>query len=79
MGETGEEVFIGREWVQNKNFSEDTARLVDAEVKRIVEEARSRCRKLLEDNIQHLHAIADALLEPECGAVGRYRRATGRR
>ena len=65
IGETGEEVFIGREWVQNKNFSEDTARLVDAEVKRIVEEARSRCRKLLEDNLTHLHAIADALLERE--------------
>lgn len=65
VGETGEEVFIGREWVQNKNFSEDTARLVDAEVKRIVEEARSRCRKLLEDNRQHLDAIANALLERE--------------
>lgn len=65
VGETGEEVFIGREWVQNKNFSEDTARLVDAEVKRIVEEARLRCRKLLEENIKHLHGIAEALLERE--------------
>ncbi len=65
IGETGEEVFIGREWVQNKNFSEDTARLVDAEVKRVVETARSTCRELLQTNIQYLHAIADALLERE--------------
>ena len=65
IGETGEEVFIGREWVQNKNFSEDTARLVDAEVKRIVEEAHARCRKLLEDNEETLHRIARALLERE--------------
>ena len=65
IGETGEEVFIGREWVQNKNYSEETARLVDAEVKRIVEEAHSRCRKLLEDNADILHRIASALLERE--------------
>lgn len=65
IGETGEEVFIGREWVQNKNYSEETARLVDAEVKRIVEEAHSRCRKLLEDNAEILHRIAQALLERE--------------
>lgn len=65
IGETGEEVFIGREWVQNKNYSEETARLVDAEVKRIVEEAHSRCRKLLDDNSETLHRIAAALLERE--------------
>ena len=65
IGETGEEVFIGREWVQNKNYSEETARLVDAEVKRIVEEAHARCRKLLEDNADILHRIANALLERE--------------
>ncbi len=65
IGETGEEVFIGREWVQNKNFSEDTARLVDSEVKRIVTEARTHCHELLEENIKHLHAIAEALLERE--------------
>ena len=65
IGETGEEVFIGREWVQNKNFSEDTARLVDSEVKRIVEEAHSRCRQLLEENLDALHRIAQALLDRE--------------
>ena len=65
IGETGEEVFIGREWVQNKNFSEDTARLVDAEVKRIVQEAHERCTALLKENDKELHSIAQALLERE--------------
>ncbi len=65
IGETGEEVFIGREWVQNKNYSEETARIVDAEVKSIVAEARERCRKLLKDNEETLHRIARALLERE--------------
>ncbi|MDR1658754.1 MAG: ATP-dependent zinc metalloprotease FtsH [Desulfovibrio sp.] len=65
IGETGEEVFIGREWIQNKNFSEDTARLVDGEVKRIVEEAHGRCRELLQSRSEVLNRIAQALLERE--------------
>ena len=65
IGETGEEVFIGREWIQNKNFSEETARVVDLEVKKIVTEAHTRCHKLLEDNVETLHRIAQALLERE--------------
>jgi cell division protease FtsH len=65
IGETGEEVFIGREWIQNKNYSEDTARLVDAEVKRIIDNAHSRCRELLQSNGDILRRIADALLERE--------------
>ncbi|MBO4368529.1 MAG: ATP-dependent zinc metalloprotease FtsH [Desulfovibrio sp.] len=65
IGETGEEVFIGREWVQNKNFSEETARQVDIEVRKIVDEAHARCHKLLEENIEILHRIAKALLERE--------------
>ncbi|MBQ7738460.1 MAG: ATP-dependent zinc metalloprotease FtsH [Desulfovibrionaceae bacterium] len=65
IGETGEEVFIGREWIQNKNFSDETARIVDLEVKKIVNEAHERCHKLLEENLPILHRIASALLERE--------------
>ncbi|MBR4742233.1 MAG: cell division protein FtsH, partial [Desulfovibrio sp.] len=65
IGETGEEVFIGREWVQNKNFSEETARIVDLEVKKIVNEAHERCHVLLKENLATLHRIAEALLERE--------------
>ena len=65
IGETGEEVFIGREWVQSKNFSEETARIVDVEVKKIVTEAHTHCTKLLKENLDILHRIANALLERE--------------
>ncbi|MBQ7584901.1 MAG: AAA family ATPase, partial [Desulfovibrionaceae bacterium] len=65
IGETGEEVFIGREWIQNKNFSEETARMVDVEVKKIVTEAHENCHKLLSENLEVLHRIAKALLERE--------------
>ncbi|MDO5536847.1 MAG: ATP-dependent zinc metalloprotease FtsH, partial [Desulfovibrionaceae bacterium] len=65
IGESGQEVFIGREWVQNKNYSEHTAQLVDREVRRILDEAHERCRRLLTDNIEILHRIAEALLVRE--------------
>ncbi|MCR5814391.1 MAG: ATP-dependent zinc metalloprotease FtsH [Desulfovibrio sp.] len=65
IGETGEEVFIGREWVQNKNFSEETARQVDVEVRKIVDEAHAHCKELLSEHIEILHRIAEALLERE--------------
>lgn len=65
IGEQGEEVFIGREWNQSRNYSDETARLVDAEVKRIVQTARSSARELIESNMELLEKIAASLLERE--------------
>ncbi|ABB38312.1 ATP-dependent metalloprotease FtsH [Oleidesulfovibrio alaskensis G20] len=65
IGEQGEEVFIGREWAHSRNYSEETARMVDAEVKRIIDEAREKARTLLQENLDTLHRIAEALLERE--------------
>ncbi|KAF1075491.1 ATP-dependent zinc metalloprotease FtsH [Halodesulfovibrio sp. MK-HDV] len=65
IGEQGEEVFIGREWNQSRNYSDETARLVDAEVKRMVESARSAARELIEGNMELLEKIAASLLERE--------------
>ncbi len=65
IGESGQEVFIGREWVQSKNYSEDTAQLVDKEVHDILHNAHDRCRKLLSDNIDVLHKVAEALMSRE--------------
>ncbi len=65
IGESGQEVFIGREWVQDKNYSEETAEIVDKEVHGIINNAHDRCRKLLSDNINILHAIAEALISRE--------------
>lgn len=65
IGEQNDEVFLGRDWGHSRNYSEETARVVDAEIKKFVETARENCRRLLSDNIHLLHAIADALLERE--------------
>ena len=60
-----EEVFLGHSVSQSKNISEQTARIIDEEVIRIVVEAEKRARKILEDNIKYLHIIAKGLLEYE--------------
>ncbi len=65
IGEQNQEVFIGREWVSHREHSEETARLVDAEVKRIVDNAMNTAETLLRDNIDILHKLAEALLEYE--------------
>jgi cell division protease FtsH len=65
VGENDEQVFLGRELGHQKNYSEETSRLVDSEVKRIIQEAYDRGRRLLEDNVDVLHSIAKALLDHE--------------
>ena len=65
VGEQSQEVFIGREWVANREHSEETARLVDSEVKKIIDTAMSTADRLLRENIDCLHRIADALLDRE--------------
>ncbi len=65
IGEQSQEVFIGREWVANREHSEETARLVDAEVKRIIDAAMERADALLREHIDGLHRVAEALLERE--------------
>jgi cell division protease FtsH len=64
-GEKDEEIFLGRDMVAHKNFSEDTSRQIDAEVRDIVEKCHARAKDLLSGNIEMLHAIAKALLERE--------------
>ena len=65
IGEQNQEVFIGREWVSHREHSEETARLVDAEVKRLVDAAMSTADTLLRDNMEILHTLAALLLERE--------------
>ncbi len=60
-----EEVFLGHSVAQSKNVSDDTAKVIDLEVKRLVEEAKTKARKILTDNIDQLHIIAKGLLEYE--------------
>jgi len=50
---------------RQKDYSEETALLIDGEIKRIVLEAASRAKQILQENIEKLHALARALLERE--------------
>ena len=59
------EVFLGRSVTKTTNISEETMRKVDAEVRRIIDEQYAIARKLIEDNKDKMHAMANALLEWE--------------
>ena len=65
IGDNGEDGYLGADWMKRQNYSEDTARLVDEEIKGIVREAHQRCADLLQENMETLHRIAAALLERE--------------
>ena len=60
-----EEVFLGHAVTQTKNVSEATAKVIDEEIRRIVDEADEKCRGIISENVEQLHAIANALLEYE--------------
>jgi cell division protease FtsH len=64
-GRKEEEVFLGRDILQSKDYSEQTSITIDEEVKRIVTDNYNRARKLLEANLSTLHRMAKYLLEHE--------------
>jgi len=64
-GANQEEVFLGHSVAQQQNMSEETAKKVDMEVRRIVEEAYTQAETLLEKHKDELHKLAEALLEYE--------------
>ncbi len=64
-GSDREEVFLGYSMGNPKNIAATTASKVDAEVKRIVEDAYVRARKILTENLDELHTLATALLDYE--------------
>jgi cell division protease FtsH len=66
FGRKEEEIFIGREISQVRDYSEQTAQLIDAEVQRIVSEADDTARRFLLENRDRLNRLASALLEREC-------------
>ncbi len=65
FGAKEEEVFLGREITRTKNYSEQTAILIDEEIRRIVTSAMRRAEKIIRENIDTLHRLANALLERE--------------
>jgi cell division protease FtsH len=60
-----EEVFLGHSVAKSQNMSEETAKLIDEEVRRIIDEAETKARNVLREHIDQLHLLTDALLEYE--------------
>lgn len=65
LGDKGDEVFIGRDLGHYKDYSEETAKLIDAEVRKFIEEAQRMAEKLLTEHRDILDNVATALLERE--------------
>ena len=60
-----EEVFLGRDFAHSKEYSEETAGMIDEEVKKIIDNAYRNAEEILRANIDKLHAVAGVLLEKE--------------
>jgi cell division protease FtsH len=65
FGKKEEQIFLGREISQHRDFSEETARQIDLEVRRLIDEAYQSAHGLVESNADAMHRIAAALLERE--------------
>jgi cell division protease FtsH len=65
FGQQDEMVFLGRELAEQRDYSEEVAEQIDAEVRQIVNRAYVRVHKLLGENMDKLHGVAKALLEEE--------------
>lgn len=64
-GKKEEQIFLGREIAQHRDYSEDTAQKIDTAVKEIILDARDKVKAILTNNIEILTAIAEELLEKE--------------
>ena len=65
FGKKEEQIFLGREIAQHRDFSEETARQIDLEVRRLIDEAYQSAHGIVEANADAMHRIAAALLERE--------------
>ena len=65
LGSSQDEVFLGRDFGHTKEYSEETAAIIDEETKRIIDTGYNRAKKILSDNVDKLHKVAGILLEKE--------------
>ncbi len=65
FGKKEEEIFLGREFAQHRDYSEETARVIDDEVKMIVSQGYEKAKGIIGTNIAILHKLANTLLEKE--------------
>jgi cell division protease FtsH len=64
-GHKDEEIFLGRQITRQRNYSEETAIAIDAEIRAIIESCVNRAENILKENMDTLHRLAAALLERE--------------
>ena len=65
FGQKDEQIFLGREFAQHKDYSEETAVLIDQEIRELVTQAYEKAKKILQENMDSLHSLAQALLDRE--------------
>ncbi|MBN2120180.1 MAG: ATP-dependent zinc metalloprotease FtsH [Candidatus Omnitrophica bacterium] len=65
LGKRDGPVFLGKDLIDQKDYSEETARIIDEELKRIIDEAYSKSENIVKDNLGKLKLLAAALLEKE--------------
>ncbi len=65
FGKKEEQIFLGREIAQHRDYSEETARKIDLEVKKLILESYEKAKNILAGNLEVLHRLAQSLLEKE--------------
>lgn len=65
LGSDQGEVFLGRDWGQEKSYSEETAGIVDEEIKRIIDKAYENAKEILNEHRDKLDKVAEILVEKE--------------
>jgi cell division protease FtsH len=65
FGKKEEEIFLGRDFTQKVDYSENTAIEIDAEVRRIIQDSYHKAKEILKTNLRLLHKVAESLLEKE--------------
>ena len=72
---SSDEIFLGRDFNQTRNYSEETASLIDSEIKRIVTKAYKEAESILRENIDRLHFVAAYLIKNEIMEEAQFVRA----
>jgi cell division protease FtsH len=65
FGQREEQIFLGREITQHRDYSEETAQLIDAEIRAIVTQSYEKAKEIIQSNMDTLHRLASTLLEKE--------------
>ena len=65
FGSEQDEVFLGKDLAQTRNYSENVACMIDEEMKRIIDECYNKCEELLSTHMELLHEVSKVLLEKE--------------